>query len=368
MCIRDRVVKKLKKNKSCGRDLIPPEIAMNWGDKLKNLSLSVINSIKSAQRTPNEWANVLISTLYKNKGLRKLLLNQRGIFLKQVLSKIFEKMNMNRIADNVKKIDRTQAGSRTNRSPADQTFLLRAAIDHSKYLNRSLYIVLYDYSQCFDSLWLEDCILSLWKLGVRSEILNTILELNKKCNIIVKTPMGLTEEFTIQNIVQQGSVSGSTLCSASTGELSSELTSGGTQIGLSSIRSLIYVDDVATANNYTQDVYTSHSQVMWFSDRKRLELNGPKTLLLPVNLKPTDVVPQLKIGDTIVEVKDVGPYLGDQFNKSGTNVDLIEDRVKKGKCCIVNSMSLCSDVTMGIHAIETLFLLYHSLFLSLIHI
>ena len=119
----DKVIKKLKKNKSCGRDLIPPEIAMNWGDKLKNLSLSVINSIKSAQRTPNEWANVLISTLYKNKGLRKLLLNQRGIFLKQVLSKIFEKMNMNRIADNVKKIDRTQAGSRTNRSPADQTFL-----------------------------------------------------------------------------------------------------------------------------------------------------------------------------------------------------------------------------------------------------
>ena len=56
----------------------------------------------------------------------------------------------------------------------------------------------------------------------------------------------------------------------------------------------------------------------------------------------------------------VNPYT------DGTNVDLIEDRVKKGKCCIVNSMSLCSDVTMGIHAIETLFLLYHSLFIAVV--
>jgi hypothetical protein len=59
-------------------------------------------------------------------------------------------------------------------------------------------------------------------------------------------------------------------------------------------------------------------------------------------------------------------YLGDILNRKGSNSDLIEDRVKKGKSCIANSMALCKDVTMGIFAIDTLLLLYKSLFLQVV--
>ena len=305
-------------------------------------------------------------TLIQEQRVKKMLVNLRGIFLKQVLSKIFGRLNMNRISGNIEKIDLSQAGSRTNRGPADQTFLLRASIDHSKYLNRPLYIVLYDYSQCFDSLWLDDCLLSLWKLGIQSEILYLIKEMNRECNIVIKTPVGLTEEFTVTNIVQQGSVSGGILCSASTGELAGEITTGGTQIGLATIRNLTFVDDIATVNNKTKDVYKSHDQVTWFSMKKRLTLNCPKCVILPVNLKTSDVVPRLTIGEAIIKDKDVATYLGDQFNKKGTNVDLVEERVKKGQCCIINCMSLCSDVTLGFHGVETLLLLYGSLFVQVV--
>ena len=53
----DKVIEKLKKNKSCGRDLIPAEIPMNWGDKLKKLSLNVMNSIKNSQDIPYQWSD-----------------------------------------------------------------------------------------------------------------------------------------------------------------------------------------------------------------------------------------------------------------------------------------------------------------------
>ena len=59
-------------------------------------------------------------------------------------------------------------------------------------------------------------------------------------------------------------------------------------------------------------------------------------------------------------------YLGDHFNSQGNNKNLIEERVKKGKACIINSMALCKDVTMGIHAVATLLLLYKSLFLPVL--
>ena len=65
-------------------------------------------------------------------------------------------------------------------------------------------------------------------------------------------------------------------------------------------------------------------------------------------------------------MKEIAKYLGDEFNNKGTNTHLVEERVKKGKACIVSAMSLCNDITMGIHAIETLMLLYRSLFVQVV--
>ena len=282
------------------------------------------------------------------------------------MSKIFEKLNVNRIQGNLNKINKFQAGSKINRSPADQTFLLRSAIDHAKYLKKPVYLTLYDYTQCFDSLWLDDCLLSLHKLGIQTELLNVIKNLNETSNIKVKTPVGLTEEFQVKSIVQQGSVLGGTLCTASTAEIADESFEGGCQIGTCSIRSLIYVDDIAAANRAPSETYLSHDGITWFSDKKRLALNAPKCMILCVNLKKSDVVPRLKIKGYPLAEREVVTYLGDQFNKAGNNKHLIEERVKKGQCCIVNSMSLCSDVTMGLFCLPTLLILYRGLFLQVV--
>ena len=89
-------------------------------------------------------------------------------------------------------------------------------------------------------------------------------------------------------------------------------------------------------------------------------------MIMCVDQRASTVVPRLKIDDVTLEERRVVTYLGDLFNNKGNNSDLIDDRVKKGKCCIINSMSLCSDITMGLFAIETLLLLYKSLFLAVV--
>ena len=89
--------------------------------------------------------------------------------------------------------------------------------------------------------------------------------MNSTCNIIVKTPVGLTEEFTVKSIVQQGSVCGGTLCTASTGEVAEEIIEGGSQLGEVNIKVLIFVDDIIAINRNSQDVYQSHEKVVWFT-------------------------------------------------------------------------------------------------------
>ena len=360
------VQKSLKAGKSSGRDLLPPEVFIRCGTQLDTLLLSVLNVMKSAELAPEQWLQVQITTIYKNKGKKKLLVNYRGIFLKQILSKIFEKLNMNRIRPEMAGVDKFQAGNQTERCPADQTFLLRAAIDHSIYMKKPLYVTLYDFSQCFDSLWLSDCLLCLWKLGVRSETLHNIKKLNQSCNFIVKTPFGTSEEASVESIVQQGSVSGGALCSASTAEVTQEDLGNGCQIGLLTIRALTFVDDIAGTNTKPTDTNKSHNNVVWFSKKKRLGLNIPKCMCMCINRRCTDVLPHLEIDGKAVSYVELCAYLGDQFNTRGTNQDLVNDRVKKGKMCIITAVSLCDDVTMGTFAIQTLLLLYQSLFLQVI--
>lgn len=309
--------------------MFPPDIFIRGGEMMETLIMAMFDAIKHDDVLPYQWTLVLICTMYKNKGKRKQLVNHRGIFLKQIISKMFEKINMNRIGANIEKIDKFQAGARPNRSTADQTFLLRAAIDHSVYLNRPLYITLYDFSQCFDSLWLSDCLLSLWNLGVQSQTLRNIKNLNEICNIVVKTPVGMADEVTVTSIVQQGSVSGGLLCTASTAEVTQENLGGGCQIGEANMKALTFVDDIATPITELQDLYTSNDSVVWFSKKKRLSLNVPKCMLLPVNIRPTDVLPRLKIDEVVLKCVEKAEYLGDTFNRSGTNKDLVRGQSEK---------------------------------------
>ena len=362
----DEVLKKVKRGKCGGRDCLPPEIFIDCGVKLKMLVAHTLEKIRTFNTIPKQWTEVLISTIFKNKGSKKVLVNYRGIFLKLILSKIFERVNMNRIKDKVENIDKFQAGARTNRGPADQTYLLRGSLDHSKYMGKATYVTLYDFAQCFDSLWLEDCLICLWHIGVQDEVLSIIRNMNQTSNIIVKTPVGLTDEFVAENTVQQGSVLGGLLCTASTAEINNDIKTGGVQIGTSNIRTLIFVDDIAAVNHTLEDAYSSHDIVEKFSKKKRLAVSTPKCMVMCVNGGKNEVTPRLKIDGVLIPVVECATYLGDQFNKVGNNKDLIEERVKKGKACLVNAMSLCSDVTMGLYSLQTMLLLYRSLFLQVV--
>ena len=48
-------------------------------------------------RSPRAWKRVNIKSLYKNKGDKRGLNNQRGIFLLSAVQKLFEKMILDRI-------------------------------------------------------------------------------------------------------------------------------------------------------------------------------------------------------------------------------------------------------------------------------
>ena len=281
----------------------------------------------------------------------------------QVVAKMYERIMIRRKKDTMDKITKLQAGSRTNRGPLDNMFLLQGCIDHAKHMNVPLYITVYDFAQCFDALWLEDCIVSLWKLGVQDETLSTLYQMNKKATIQVKTPIGMTDKFTRETIVKQGTVAGPPMCSTSTAEFVAMNKVRGFPIGGTSISSMILVDDVLNANSCPGDVITSHDNMENFSMLKRAPLNGSKCYVLPVNTKHPFTIPCLKHGNLNLDVVEKVLYLGNMFNRKGDNKDKIKDRVQKSKTCMIESFSVCSEITLGIYTIQSLLLAHNMIFI-----
>ena len=360
----DKITCALKKGKSFGPDKKPAEVYMYGGEKLKSLILCVINKVKNTHLTPHQWEMMMITPLFKGKGSKKDLVNQRGIFLTQVISKIWERLIKERTKDVVSKINPLQAGSRTGKCPGDQVFLLRTCVTHAKYLNQNLFLNFYDFRQCFDKLWLEDSIISLYKLGLNNELLASIYETNSSAKITVNTPLGKSQSFTKSAIVKQGSVLASCLCCATTAEFCDELKGGGMPIGRIIINSLAYVDDLLTVNNNVVDSNGGHKNVVFFSDKKKQPLNEDKCVLLPVNCKKTDAIPIQEVNGKQVQIVDKAKYLGDIFNKKGDYKDLMDDRTRKGTVCTINSFAICSESLMGNYVLHSLILLYKTVFLQ----
>ena len=359
----DEAIKELKKGKSWP-DNFPPEVFIYGGKKLRCFILRIVNMVKNKQEIPTKWTIFQIVTMYKKKGSLKKLVNQRGIFLTPVISKIFEKLIKNRTQEKIDKVCLWQAGARKKRSPADQTFLARSAINHALYLNKPLFLTLYDFRQCFDKIWLEDALLSLWKLGVDNDMLKLINALNEKSEGTVKTNAGESESFKLGPNVKQGTVLGSTISSASIAESCDEQKEGGAMIGSLSIRSLAYVDDLMGINHAIRDVHKSHRVVVFFSKKKRINLNEEKCVVLPINVTDKDAIPILYVNGREMDIVDVTRYLGDMFNSKGNSNDLITDRVKKGLACMISSVALASEITLGAYLIKTLLSLYKSIFVQ----
>ena len=146
----NEIIEKLARKKAPGLDGITTELLKYAGTGLLQALLDIFNYMKNNIVVPHQWEEVLVTTIYKGKGRKKELCNYRGIFLTSVLSKIFEKLIQSRISTILNEVSKFQAGATSNRSPADQLFLLRGAIDHMIYLKRTVYITFYDYKKAFD--------------------------------------------------------------------------------------------------------------------------------------------------------------------------------------------------------------------------
>ena len=156
-----KVVKKvLRQKKACFRDFIKS------GRNFKYAVFKFLNRMYSKEEFPEICALTYLTKIWKRKGSRARLKNNRFIHGKECFSKLLEKCVVAIIEE---KLDQAtpqlQAGSRKGRSTRDQMLKVIVMQKYHECKSRPLPILLVDVQACFDKMVLDDVIYDTIEAG-----------------------------------------------------------------------------------------------------------------------------------------------------------------------------------------------------------
>ena len=157
-----------------------------------------------------------ISTIYKGKGSKKELINERGIFVVTILRSILMKLiyfDYYLLLD--QSMSDSQIGARKGKNIRNHLWIVHGVISDvlSTKMKKPIDIQIFDYRQCFDSLWLKECLNDFYSAGVQDDKFALLYNANSNVNIAVRTPVGRTSRESIKNVITQGDIFGPLFCS-----------------------------------------------------------------------------------------------------------------------------------------------------------
>ena len=214
----NKVLRSLKRKQSQDTMEFANEIFLldNIGVDLKKSLLLLCNNIKNSMIIPDFMKHIFVTAIPKKLKSPLNLENERFICLvpkiRSVLIKLIYNSIIGVIEDN---LTSSNIGARKGRSPRDHLFVLHSVVSETLRGKEGVDLVFYDVVQCFDSLWVHKTLTDLHSNGVTNNLLNVLHELSRSAKVSVKTPVGVTEEKEVEDIIMQGETISSILCTNS---------------------------------------------------------------------------------------------------------------------------------------------------------
>jgi hypothetical protein len=288
----------------------------------------------------------------------------------------------------------SQVGARGGKSVRNHIWILNGVICDilSTKKKTPVDLQIFDYKQCFDSLWLQECMNDMYRGGIQDDKFALLYNVNTNVNVAVKTPVGKTQRGVITNAIIQGDVFGPMLCGKQIDEIGKECLQEDKYVykykGEVDIPPLSMLDDLITISECGHKTAMVNSYVRFKTSSKKLQFGPTKCKKMHVgkykedfkcqplyvdNWKETEVedsdTGNIKVedtcdGDEIMEEKDSERYLGDVISKDGKNIKNIQARVSKGTGIVRNILTMLDGIPFGKYHFEAAVILRNSLLAS----
>ena len=348
------------------------------GVDLQVALLCLYNLCKKEQKLPHYMTLSNITSIFKNKGSRTDLENDRGIFVQTLLKKILDKMIYIDVCEEIdKRMSDSNIGARKHKNIRDHLFILYSVINSViNGNNECIDIQIFDIQKCFDSLWIDDCFNDLYDVlpfNQRNNKISLLYKGNKTNLVAVNTPAGLTKRVNLPYIIQQGGVWGSLLCSNTIDSIGRKCRDNGKHIylykNLAEVLPLGFVDDLNGISKCGDDSRNLNIFLNTQIETKKLTFhtasgNKPSKCVRMHVGKSLQPCQALKVHDEIMaDVTEIS-YLGDKITADGKNSRNVQDRTQKGVGLVCQIQKVLNSLNLGSFTIEILLLLRNSILIN----
>ena len=369
------VLKQLKDNKSRDPDNYNHEIFKESvaGTDLLQAVLNLMNCIKKQQKYPKQLRKSNITPIHKKKS-KKLFQNYRGIFRVQTLRTILDRLIYNQAYPTIdQNLTDGNVGARKNRGVRDNIFVM-SAITNSVLKGKfePIQAQVIDAETCFDKLWLQSCINSLFEAGLDNDLLNLLYLENKEADIAIKINNKLTKRIKIKDIIMQGTVWSSLKCTTTMDKLNKIMMKNprlqyfykqdpNIPIGVMGM-----VDDILSISKCGNETIEKNAVINSFMETERLTISKEKSSVIHIgNTKKCEQsCPKIKVHTENMKINHSTKYLGNILSSNGGIKETISDRRNKGWGLISKVKAILDEVPLGPHRVEAGLLLRRAMLVN----
>ena len=271
----------------------------------------------------------------------------RHIFMKLLYNTKYNIIDQNMSDSNV--------GGKKKMSSVNNIFILNGIIHEtlSSKHNTPVTLQVYDYTQMFDSMDLEESVGDLFDSGVKDDTLALLYNANTNIKVKVKTPAGLSEEMTFKKLVLQGDTWGPTMAANQVDTIGKQLLVEQPQFlykykGHVPIGILGMIDDIVGVSEHGFNATQLNAFINIKTAEKKLQFGHNKCKTLTISHKNVNYVKSDLLIDHWVESHDKSDqlvktfkgkikmsevteqkYLGFVISSDGSNINNIEAKKKR---------------------------------------
>ena len=318
-------------------------ILKRGGEPMVDLVMPVITAFWMEEAIPAQWNQGIITNIWKGKGDREKMENQRGITVSSSIGTIIEEIINRRLLKTIE-ISQAQAGGQKGASTTDHVFILRNVIEISKKEGRHMIISFFDVKKAYDRANMDDMLYILHKSGFSGKIWRLTRLLNVELTARVKTKAGLTREIKRETGGKQGGklmvpMFAKTMDTAADDLCEEDL---GIKIDGQSIPALIFMDDLGSmAEGYQQQEKTLRA-INNFGIKHKIEWGQDKCKVMEVG-RHKEKKKEWKLGEKTIESCGTYKYLGEIISRDGNNDENLKARYNKVKGT-VRAINTCGKV------------------------
>ena len=150
---------------------------------IKSLEI-LYNRIEQQKILSKQWQQAIIKAVYKKGSGEEQSKNQRGLFLVNIVSKVYEKMKKTQNETKHHKMSEMQTAGKKQRSKMERIVIVNAIIEQRGIDKRNIYIYICVLRvtvavTCFEKLWLTNCIMEPAHLGYNKNDLEILYKSNE---------------------------------------------------------------------------------------------------------------------------------------------------------------------------------------------